>query len=258
MFFFIINNFFFTKSFQIEGILTYDLNHLKFFFFDFNLLILILIYLLIYTFKKESNVVFMSIIFFFFNLMYLFFFKNFDEKLFILNKTYLIDNFSNSFKVLIIIYFIIFSLFFFSQNKTSFNIKKEKELYIYFLQIMFYCFFLLESFDFISFFITVEAATFILIAMLFLNNHSEVSKEAGFKYFFLHALSSSCLILTILIFIYIFKTTNYLTLLYYFLFSNIFFKLYFNYSFIKWLIYISIISLFFFIFFKFSIFPCHF
>ena len=74
---------------------------------------------------------------------------------------------------------------------------------------------------------------------------------------FLHALSSS-LILTILIFIYIFKTTNYLTLLYYFLFSNIFFKLYFNYFFIKWLIYISIISLFFFIFFKFSIFPCHF
>ena len=182
--FFFINNFFLIRSFQITGILTYDLNHLKYFFFDFNLLFIILIYLLIYTFKKESNVLFLSFFFFFFNLIYLLFFKSFGDKLFLLNKTYLIDGFSDSFKILIIIYFIIFSLFFFSQTKTSFNVKKEKELYIYFLQIMFYCFFLLESFDFISFFITVEAATFILTAMLFLTNHSETSKEAGFKYFF--------------------------------------------------------------------------
>ena len=118
--------------------------------------------------------------------------------------------------------------------------------------------FLLESFDFISFFITLESSTFIIITLLFLQNYSNSSKEAGFKYFFIHGLSSSCFILTILIFIYIFKTTNYLTLLYYFLFSNVFFKLYVNYIFLNFLIYISLTSLFFFIFFKFSIFPCHF
>ena len=206
----------------------------------------------------KINKTFLAFILIFFYILDQIIKLNSSEKVYIFNKTFLIDNYSISFKILILIFFLIFSLFIKSHLKNSFNKNKEKELYNYFLIILFFSLFLLESFDFISFFITLESSTFIIITLLFLHNYSNSSKEAGFKYFFIHALSSSCFILTILIFIFLFKTTNYLSLLYYFLFSNVFFKLYINYIFLNFLIYISILCLFFFIFFKFSMFPCHF
>ena len=98
----------------------------------------------------------------------------------------------------------------------------------------------------------------LLVALVFLQNYSTANKEAGFKFFFLHALASSCFILAILIFLFIFKTTNYLTLLYYFLFSNIFFKLFTNFFYLNILTYLALVAFFFFLMFKFSIFPCHF
>ena len=179
-------------------------------------------------------------------------------KLYLFNKTFLVDHFSISFKILILSFFFFFSFLFESYFKNNFNFKNDLELYSYFILLLFFLIFLLESYDFISFLITLEASTFIIIALLFSQNYSDSSKEAGFKYFFFHGVSSSCLVLTIILFIYIFKTTNYITLLYYFLFSNIFLKIYFHYIFLNFFIELAVISLFFFVLFKYSIFPCHF
>ena len=246
------------SSFQAAGILTYNVSHTIYFFFNIMILILICFNFMSIILGYKINKTFLAFILIFFYILDQIIKLNSSEKVYIFNKTFLIDNYSISFKILILIFFLIFSLFIKSHLKNSFNKNKEKELYNYFLIILFFSLFLLESFDFISFFITLESSTFIIITLLFLHNYSNSSKEAGFKYFFIHALSSSCFILTILIFIFLFKTTNYLSLLYYFLFSNVFFKLYINYIFLNFLIYISILCLFFFIFFKFSMFPCHF
>lgn len=179
-------------------------------------------------------------------------------KLYLFNKTFLIDHFSITFKILTLSLFFFFSFLFEPHFKNNFNVKNDLELYSYFVLLLFFLIFLLESYDFISFLITLEASTFIIIALLFSQNYSDSSKEAGFKYFFFHGVSSSCLVLTIILFIYIFKTTNYITLLYYFLFSNIFLKIYFHYIFLSFFIEIAVLSLFFFMLFKYSIFPCHF
>jgi NADH:ubiquinone oxidoreductase subunit 2 (subunit N) len=91
--------------------------------------------------------------------------------------------------------------------------------------------------------------------LIFLKNNSNISKESGFKYFFAHALSSSFLIFFILIFMYVFKTTNFLILNYYFLFSNFFFKQYSLYIFnINFLISLGIYSLYIFFFLNFQYF----
>lgn len=246
------------SSFQASGILTYNVSHTIYFFFNIMILVLICFNFISIILGYKINKIFLAFILIFFYILDQIMKLSSSEKIYIFNKTFLIDNYSISFKILILIFFLIFSLFIKSHLKNSFNKNKEKELYNYFLIILFFSLFLLESFDFISFFITLESSTFIIITLLFLHNYSNSSKEAGFKYFFIHALSSSCFILTILIFIFLFKTTNYLSLLYYFLFSNVFFKLYINYIFLNFLIYISILCLFFFIFFKFSMFPCHF
>jgi NADH:ubiquinone oxidoreductase subunit 2 (subunit N) len=145
-----------------------------------------------------------------------------------------------------------------NQVKNSFSFTKENEFLNYFLLIFFFLIFLIHSFDLISFFLTIEASTFIIVALVFLQNYATSNKEAGFKFFFLHALASSCFVLAILIFLFLFKTTNYLTLIYYFLFSNIFFKIFTNFLCLNILSYFALISIFFFLMFKFSIFPCHF
>ena len=118
--------------------------------------------------------------------------------------------------------------------------------------------FILKSNDLISFFLVLEITSFIITGILFLNQYALATKEAGFKYFFLHALSSSCLILTLILFIFIFKTTNYINLIYFFLFSSIFFKVYVGFYYLAFLFNIALVTLFVFIFFKFSIFPFHF
>jgi NADH:ubiquinone oxidoreductase subunit 2 (subunit N) len=238
---------FFVINFQKNGIFNVDLSNVNLINFNFLLILIILINLIQHAFHKKPNpIIWTNYLILLFLLEQIFNSTNNSVKNFIFNKTFLIDDFSNSFKILTLFFFFIFSLFFNSHKKTSFNYNKEKELYLYFLMILFFCLFTLESYDLISFFITIESSTFIIIALLFLQNFSNSSKEAGFKYFFLHALSSSCLILTIVLFIYIFKTTNYLTLLYYFLFSNIFFKIFFKYLFLKKILNIAIITLFFF------------
>ena len=244
-------------SFQEIGIFTLDLKDFIFIFFNIFILLFIIIFILIIIFKDLCFPTYLLNFLFLFYILHIY--NNFNLfKIFLFNKTFILDNSSMYFKILILISYIFFTFFFKSYYKNSFSINKDKELHSYFLLILFFSFFFLESHDLLSFFITLESSTFIIITLIFLQNYSNGSKEAGFKYFFLHGLSSSCFILTILIFIYVFKTTNYLTLLYYFLFSNIFFKMYINYIFINFMVYLAIVSLFFFIFFKFAIFPCHF
>ena len=204
--------------------------------------------------KKYSNLIFFISIYF----IFLFFNLKNVSFLLIFNKSFLIDSFTNTFKFILTLFLIVFFLFIKNQIKNSFSFTKDNELLNYFLLIFFFLIFLIHSFDLISFFITIESTTFILVALVFLQNFSTSNKEAGFKFFFLHALASSCFILAILIFLYLFKTTNYLTLLYYFLFSNIFFKIFTNFFYLNFLTYLALISIFFFLMFKFSIFPCHF
>lgn len=250
--------FFFKTSFQTLGIFSLNLDFLFYKYFSLFLIFWIILELLYKVLNKKIQTWIFFNFLFFNNLIVLFFTPSTPFKIFLFNKTFLIDNFTNSFKILIFLFFIFFSLFFDSYNKNNFSVKKNKELYVYFLIIFFFLLFFLESYDLISAFITLESSTFIIVSLLFVQNYSTSSKESGFKYFFLHALSSSCFILSILIIIYVFKTTNYLSLLYYFFFSNIFFKIYFNYYFLNYLVYVAISLLFFFLFFKFSIFPCHF
>ena len=246
------------SNFQDSGIFLNFLKHLLNFFFSecFLLCFLIAFFLsfLIQFFTKLQN------IFFFFFFIYLFFNKYFFSmnSFYIFNKSFIVDQVSFFFKLLIFFFLIIFYNIFISFLKNSFSKLKEKEFLNYFLLILFFIFFLIHSFDLISFFITLEASTFILIALIFLQNYSNANKEAGFKFFFLHALASSSFILAILIILFLFKTTNYLSIIYYFLFSNILFKLYANLFLLNFLIYLALICIFFFIMFKFSIFPCHF
>lgn len=81
--------------------------------------------------------------------------------------------------------FFLFFLFFIKNNiKNSFSFTKENEYLNYFLLIFFFLIFLIHSFDLISFFITIEASTFLLVALVFLQNYSTANKEAGFKFFF--------------------------------------------------------------------------
>lgn len=247
-------------TFQKSGIFSFNLIHFKYFYFHILLLLFIIYNLFFFVIKKKTN----SITFFNFILVCYTvslsneIYNNNYTKTYLFNKTFIMDNFTISFKILIFFFFFLFTLFFNAQIKNSYNILKEKEIFNYFLIILFFSLFLLESFDFTSFFIALESSTFILITVLFLQKHSNSSKEAGFKYFFLHGLSSSCFILVIIIFIFVFKSSNYLTLLYYFMFSNIFFKIYINYTFLNFLISLGSYLLLFFFFFKFSVFPCHF
>ena len=245
------------SSFQNSGIFSINLNHLNFFIFECFLLCFLIAFFMFYLIEKKNKLNFNIFITFFF-LSYFLLNFNFTENIYILNKTFIIDESSKIFKILLLVFFNIFLFFIKNHVKNSFSIVKENEFLNYFLLILFFLFFLVHSFDLISFFITIEASTFILIALVFLQNYSTANKEAGFKFFFLHALASSSFILAILIFLFLFKTTNYLTILYYFLFSNIYFKIYFNLFFLNILTYFALICIFFFLMFKFSIFPCHF
>ena len=245
-----------SSNFQDFWIFFFNLSHLKFFIFEWFLLSIIVFsffFLLIENKKKYINFSYFLIIY----LIFLFSHKNIDP-IFILNKSFIIDEFNTFYKILTLIFLILFLPFIKNQVKNSFSFSKDNEFLNYFLLIFFFLIFLIHSFDLISFFITIESSTFILVALVFLQNYSTSNKEAGFKFFFLHALASSCFILAILIFLFLFKTTNYLTLLYYFLFSNIFFKIFTNFIALNILTYIALISIFFFLMFKFSIFPCHF
>ena len=246
-----------SSNFQDSGIFTYDLKHLNFFFFECFLLCSVVwffLFLLTNKNKKYLNLVFFISIYLLFLILNL---KN-SSFFLVFNKSFIVDNFTNSFKLIITLFLMVFLFFIKNQIKNSFSFTKDNELLNYFLLIFFFLIFLIHSFDLISFFITIESTTFILVALVFLQNFSTCNKEAGFKFFFLHALASSCFILAILIFLFLFKTTNYLTLLYYFLFSNIFFKIFTNFIYLNILTYIALVSIFFFLMFKFSIFPCHF
>ena len=246
-----------SSNFQDSGIFTFSLKHLNFFFFECFLLCSVtwfFLFLLQNKNKKYSNLTFFIFIYF----LFLFFNLQNTSFNYLFNKSFIIDNFTISFKFIMLLFLVIFLFFIKNQIKNSFSFTKDNELLNYFLLIFFFLIFLLHSFDLISFFITIESSTFILVALVFLQNFSSSNKEAGFKFFFLHALASSCFILAILIFLFLFKTTNYLTLLYYFLFSNIFFKIFTNFIYLNFLTYLALVSIFFFLMFKFSIFPCHF
>lgn len=246
-----------SSSFQNSGIFSFNLKHLNFFLFECFLLCLLTFFFFHLLINKKKAYLNISFFFFFYLLFLLVNFKDNKVNL-ILNKSFIIDNVSNTFKIFLLGFFLIFLFFIKNQVKNSFSFTKENEFLNYFLLIFFFLIFLIHSFDLISFFLTIEASTFIIVALVFLQNYATSNKEAGFKFFFLHALASSCFVLAILIFLFLFKTTNYLTLLYYFLFSNIFFKIFTNFLCLNILSYFALISIFFFLMFKFSIFPCHF
>ena len=155
-------------------------------------------------------------------------------------------------------FFFLFLFFLKNQLKNSFSLIKEIEFLSYFLLILLFLMLLVKSNDLISMFICLECSTFLLMGLIFLQNSATANKEAGFKFFFLHALASSTFIVAILIFIFLYKTTNYQTLVYYFMFSNIIFKIYSQYLYLNILTYLALVLIFFFLMFKFSIFPFHF
>ena len=242
-------------NYQNFGIFTYNLKHLEFFLFECFLLCLLCFFFYYILINKISNYLnILNILIFFF----IIFINTKNNISYIFNKNYIFDNVTNLFKIVLIFFFIFFLFFVKNHVKNSFSLIKENEYLNYFLLIFFFLCFMIHSYDLISFFITIEASTFILIALVYLQNYSTANKEAGFKFFFLHALASSCFIIAILIFLFLFKTTNYLTLIYYFLYSNIIFKIFTNFIYLNVLIYLALILVFFFIMFKFSIFPCHF
>ena len=248
-----------SSNFQDFGIFSFNLKHFNFIIFECFLLCITIWYFIIFLNSKKIirnyNFIFLFLTcYLIFNLFNL----NNSNIYYLFNKTFVFDIASSSFKIFIILLFLIFLFFIKNQVKNSFSLVKENEFLNYFLLILFFLFFLIHSFDLISFFITIEASTFILISLIFLQNYLSSNKEAGFKFFFLHALASSCFILAILIFLFLFKTTNYLTLIYYFLFSNIFFKIFTNFLYLNILTYFALVLVFFFLMFKFSIFPCHF
>ena len=175
-----------SSNFQDFGIFSFNLSHLKFFIFEWFLLSIIVFsffFLLIENKKKYINFSYFLIIY----LIFLFSHKNIDP-IFILNKSFIIDEFNTFYKILTLIFLILFLPFIKNQVKNSFSFSKDNEFLNYFLLIFFFLIFLIHSFDLISFFITIESSTFILVALVFLQNYSTSNKEAGFKFFFLHAL----------------------------------------------------------------------
>ena len=129
---------FLKTSFQFFGIFNLNLNFIFYKYFSIFLIVWIIIELILKVFNKNlKSYIFLNILFVN-NLILLFFFPGSSFKFFLFNKTFLIDNFSYSFKVLIFSFFLFFSLYINTFIKNSFSIKKNKELYIYFLILLFF------------------------------------------------------------------------------------------------------------------------
>ena len=164
-----------SSNFQNSGIFTYNLEHLNNFLFECFLLCSVIwffFFLLKNKNKKYSNLIFFISIYF----IFLFFNLKNVSFLLIFNKSFLIDSFTNTFKFILTLFLIVFFLFIKNQIKNSFSFTKDNELLNYFLLIFFFLIFLIHSFDLISFFITIESTTFILVALVFLQNFSTSNK----------------------------------------------------------------------------------
>ena len=247
-----------SSFFQEFGLFSSNLYHFNYFYIECFLLGFLSWYFYFYLFNKKklknfnfflAKIIFCIFILYSIRPLY---------KTYLFNKTFIWDSYTWFFILFLTFFFFLFLFFLKNQLKNSFSLIKEIEFLSYFLLILLFLMLLVKSNDLISMFICLECSTFLLMGLIFLQNSATANKEAGFKFFFLHALASSTFIVAILIFIFLYKTTNYQTLVYYFMFSNIIFKIYSQYLYLNILTYLALVLIFFFLMFKFSIFPFHF
>ena len=126
-----------SSNFQDSGIFTYDLKHLNFFFFECFLLCSVVwffLFLLTNKNKKYLNLVFFISIYLLFLILNL---KN-SSFFLVFNKSFIVDNFTNSFKLIITLFLMVFLFFIKNQIKNSFSFTKDNELLNYFLLIFFF------------------------------------------------------------------------------------------------------------------------
>nr|YP_011017719.1 NADH dehydrogenase subunit 2 [Griffithsia okiensis]WQF69542.1 NADH dehydrogenase subunit 2 [Griffithsia okiensis] len=123
------------------------------------------------------------------------------------NSFFIFDSSSYYFKLVFLIFFIVwlFSVYNFSQK---FKVIKF-EFWILALLSLISLFLIIQSFDLLTIYLSIEFQSLIFYILASFNRNSEFSTEAGIKYFILGALSSALLLLGISIIYYLTGLTHF-------------------------------------------------
>lgn len=141
---------------------------------------------------------------------YIFLGSIFTDTYFVHNRLYIIDSYTMLFKILIVITtIIILNTPLIVKTKLSSNLL-EYPIIVSVASLNFLLF--ISSFDLMSMYLTIEAASLALYTLASLNFTGEVSIEAGIKYFTVGAISSSILIFSISLIYGAIKKTDFLYL----------------------------------------------